>query len=144
MLMTACGSPLEAEPGEHRATTAPLPELPTRDALREDGKVVIRVVNRRLVDFEGHLTRIPSGPQTLKLYNDVPGADVSVHGLDLRHEATALWLRGRGAARHWLPQWTTGQVNGGVGEDFEVDLPPGDYVLTETMDGVSEVVWLVR
>jgi hypothetical protein len=74
----------------------------------------------------------------------VEGARSDVDGLDLSQLAIALWLRGRGDARHRLPQHSIGPVNSGVQEDWAVDLPPGDYLLSVTLGGASEAVLRVR
>jgi hypothetical protein len=72
--------------------------------------------------------------------NRVDGARVDVDGLDLSTQAIALWLRGRGRLRHLRPEHTIGLVNSGAQEDWHVDLPPGEYVLTVTSGGTPDAL----
>lgn len=123
----------------------PLPELPIlRDLPDHEGRAVLRVVNGHLIDLEGQLVRLRPGPQEFLVVNEVEGASVEDHGRDLRHGAIALWLRGRGSSLHRLPQASRGPVNAGVQEDWTVDLPPGDYLLSETLLRESTVIFSVR
>jgi hypothetical protein len=104
----------------------------------------IEVAEGRLVGLEGRVSRLRAGPVTFNVVNRVEGARSDVDGLDLSQLAIALWLRGRGDARHRLPQHSIGPVNSGVQEDWAVDLPPGDYLLSVTLGGASEAVLRVR
>jgi len=110
----------------------------------EPDRYRLEIKDGRLASLEGHVTRLAAGPTRFNVVNRVEGARADVEGLDLSQHAIALWLRGRGAAVHLLPHHSIGPVNAGVQEDWLVDLPPGDYVLSVTMGGVSEAVLLVR
>jgi hypothetical protein len=123
----------------------PLPDLPLEtEPPMEDGRLVFRVLNGKLVDLDGKKTIVPPGEHQVLLLNDVPGADVGVHGMDLRNEAMNLWLHGWSSHHDRLPQFSSGQVNGGVRDDWNIDLVPGIYVLEETLDGESSGILLVR
>jgi len=104
----------------------------------------IEVAGGHLVSLEGRASRLPSGRTRFNVVNRVDGARADVDGLDLSQQAIALWLRGRGDSRHRLPQHSIGPVNSGVQEDWVVDLPAGDYLLSLTMGGESEAVLIVR
>jgi len=110
----------------------------------EPGRYRIEVTGGELKGLEGRATRLQSGETRFNVVNRVPGARTDKPGLDLSERAIALWLRGRGDARHRLPQYSIGPVNAGVQEDWVVDLPPGDYLLSVTMGGVSEATLVVR
>jgi hypothetical protein len=110
----------------------------------EPNRYRLEVTDGTLTSLEGRVTRLAAGSTRFNVVNRVEGARVDVPGMDLSHDAIALWLRGRGAAVHLLPQHSIGPVNSGVQEDWLVELPPGDYVLSLTMGGVSEGVLLVR
>ena len=123
----------------------PLPNLPRRDLPPgDDDKPTIRIENGELGPMEASLTLLPAGASTLLVVNVVEGAEVAEDGMDLTRQAVALWLRGRGSQRHLRPEFTIGPLNAGVQEDWYVDLPPGDYLLTVTSGGESEAIILVR
>jgi len=106
----------------------------------EEGRPTIVVENGALVDLPDQISVLPAGATTLLVRNVVEGAGVEVDGLDLSTRAIALWLRGRGSLRHLRPEHTIGPVNAGVQEDWNVDLPPGEYVLTVTSGGTGEAI----
>ncbi len=110
----------------------------------EPDRYRLEITDGKLTSLEGRATRLAAGPTRFNVVNRVEGARADVEGLDLSQHAIALWLRGRGAAVHLLPHHSIGPVNAGVQEDWLVELPPGDYVLSVTMGGVSEAVLLVR
>jgi len=110
----------------------------------EPGRYRLEITDGKITGLEGRVTRLAAGPIRFNVVNRVEGARTDVEGLDLSQHAIALWLRGRGAAVHLLPHHSIGPVNSGVQEDWLVELPPGDYVLSVTMGGVSEAVLLVR
>ena len=110
----------------------------------EPGRYRIEVTGGELKGLEGRATRLKSGETRFNVVNRVPGARTDKPGLDLSERAIALWLRGLGDARHRLPQYSIGPVNAGVQEDWFVDLPPGDYLLSVTMGGMSEATLIVR
>jgi hypothetical protein len=110
----------------------------------EPGRYRLEVSQGSLVDLEQRASRLPAGEVTFNVVNQVAGARSDVDGLDLANGAIALWLRGRGESRHWLPQFSVGPVNSGVQEDWSVLLPAGDYVLSVTLGGQSDAVVLVR
>lgn len=137
-----CGAP--GAMGTPAPIDEPLPagarvELP----LDEEGRPMMVVENGVLQDLPDQVSRLPSGPSTLLVRNVVQGAGVEIEGLDLSTQAIALWMRGRGRLRHLLPEHTIGPVNAGVQEDWNVDLPPGEYVLTVTSGGTGEAIILV-
>jgi hypothetical protein len=110
----------------------------------EPGRYRLEVAGGSLVALEQRASRLPAGEITFNVVNQVEGARSDVDGLDLATGAVALWLRGRGATRHRLPQFSVGPVNSGVQEDWSVVLPAGDYLLSVTMGGDAEAVILVR
>jgi len=123
----------------------PLPDWPlVLDAPTEGDQVVFRVLNGRLVDLENRRTVLTPGEHQILLLNDVPGSDVNQHGVDLRNEAMNLWIHGWGSHHARLPQFSSGQVNGGVRDDWHLNLVPGVYVIEETLDGKSSGLLLVR
>lgn len=120
--------------------------LPSQDfpVDAEPGRYRIEVTGGELKSLEGRATNLQSGETRFNVVNRVPGARTDQPGLDLSEHAIALWLRGRGDARHRLPQYSIGPVNAGVQEDWVVDLPTGDYLLSVTMGGASEGTLIVR
>jgi len=110
----------------------------------EPGRYRLEVSGGSLVGLEQRASRLPAGEVTFNVVNQVAGARSDIDGLDLANGAVALWLRGRGESRHWLPQFSVGPVNSGVQEDWSVLLPAGDYVLSVTLGGNSDAVILVR
>ena len=122
-----------------------LPDLPLLEHPREqDGKVVIKVKGVSLPQMEGHITELSPGPRTLLVITGDGGAltqDQEGGG------AIALWLRGRGSQRARLPQYTSGRVNPATSQDWQVDLKPGQYLLSVSFptdqDG-DEAVVVVR
>jgi len=110
----------------------------------EPGRFRIEVSSGHLPQLEEKASRLPAGPSVFNVVNKVDGARADVEGLDLSERAVALWIRGRGPARHRLPQFSIGPVNSGVQEDWPVELPPGDYLLSLTMGGNSEAIVVVR
>ncbi len=139
--LTACGGgAISKSPIDE-----PLPDLPEAPiALDEDGKPRVIVRGGGFPDLEGRINVLPSGPTVLFVRNDVDGADALQEGVDVSEQAMALWLRGRGRLRHLRPEFTLGPVNAGVQEDWHVDLPPGEYLLSVTKGGDGEVLVVVR
>ncbi len=123
----------------------PLPPLPIQDDVpRREGQWVLRVIDGHLADLEGQVALLPAGEHTFMVTNEADGATVDDHGHDLRDEAVALWIRGRGSSVHRLPQAVRGPINGGVQEDWDVVLEPGVYVISETVGKQSEGYLVVR
>ena len=108
------------------------------------GRWRLEVTAGKLVGLEGKLSELPSGRQIFNVVNKVEGARVDVDGMDLAEQAIAVWLRGTGSSRHFLPEYSIGPVNSGVQEDWEVELLPGEYTLSVTMGGASEAYLSVR
>ena len=105
-----------------------LPNLPLLEHPREqDGKVVVKVKGSDLPQLEGHITELSPGPRTLLVVTgDVPATARDEEG----GGAIALWLRGRGSQQARLPQYTSGRVNPATSQDWQVDLKPGQYLLS--------------
>ncbi len=123
----------------------PLPSLPVQDDLpRTEGRWVLRLVDGKLADLDGHIGLLPAGDIEFLVLNEVEGATVDDHGRDLRDEALALWIRGHGSAYHRLPQAARGPINGGVQEDWSVTLAPGLYEISETIRQESSGYLRVR
>ncbi len=143
--LAACSQPGPVESsGPVDPVDDPLPQLPRADLeTDEDGRYVIRV-QRLSEGLTERINILPSGSVTVLVINDVDEATVEQEGLDLTQGAVSLWLRGRGTQRHVLPQATIGPVNAGVMEDWNLDLPAGDYVLQVTAGGQGEAIVLAR
>ena len=142
LLSAGCGS----LGGERSLVDPPIDSLEHRKAPRDDGikRWVLRVSDGRLVELEGKVNELPAGRLIFNVINRVEGARTDVDGLDLSEQAIALWIRGRGSRRHFLPEYAIGPVNAGVQEDWTVELAPGEYVLAVTLGGDSEVLLSVR
>lgn len=144
LLLTGCGAtPLGSSFGQ-ATVLPPLPDWPRVAFPRQDDRPLVRVVGGRLADFHHAVADLPAGAHHLMVHNDVPGASVEEHGLDLTQEAASLWVHGRGPARDWLPQFAMGPINGGINDDWPVELPPGDYEIEQTLGGGSVGIWRVR
>ncbi len=144
ILLLGCTQPV-VDRSTRQMVDEPLPQLEIlRELPEHEGRTVLRVVNGHLVDLEGQIVRLRPGVQEFLVVNEVEGASVEEHGQDLRRGAVALWLRGRGSSQNRLPQAARGPVNAGVQEDWTVDLPPGDYLLSETLLNESTVLLSVR
>ena len=144
LLLWGCSGGLA---GPREPVDEALPRLTrTEMATDNDGgnRPVVLVENGRLPELEERLNLVPAGSMTLFVVNRVEGAGVEQDGLDLSAQSVALWLRGRGSQRHLRPEYTIGPVNSGVQEDWQVDLPPGDYVLSVTSGGAGEAILLAR
>ena len=125
LLLSACSSSIPSF-SQRDSIDPPLPDYPLLQHPREeDGKVVIRIKDRSLPHLDKHITRLPAGPRTLLVITDAieTAADQPGQG------AIALWLRGRGSQRAHLPQFSSGRVNPSTRQDWDVELPPGDYLL---------------
>lgn len=105
-----------------------LPDLPLLENPRtHDDKFEVRVLGRTLPHLAGHITQVDAGPRTLLVvYTEASESEGAAQPI-------ALWLRGRGSSRHRLPQFSSGLVNPGNRQDWDVDLPPGDYLLSVTL-----------
>jgi hypothetical protein len=144
VLLVGCGAP-GVDLATRQPVDPPLPSLPIQgDVPRQEGRWVIRIVEGHLVDLEDRIALLPAGEHSFLVTNDVEGATVDEHGRDLRSDAVALWIRGRGSAVHRLPQAARGPINGGVQEDWDVVLEPGVYVIGETIGKASEGYLVVR
>jgi hypothetical protein len=138
VLLVSC-SPTPMGPAD--PMDEPLPDLPRVELPRDDeDRPTIVIENGVLRDLPERLNLLVPGPTTLLVRNRVDGARVDVDGLDLSTQAIALWLRGRGRLRHLRPEHTIGLVNSGAQEDWHVDLPPGEYVLTVTSGGTPDAL----
>ena len=144
LLSAGCNQPLPSWGG--RETIDPdLPELPLLEHPREqDDKVLIRVKEGTLPHLEDHITELSPGPRTLLVVtsNEPPAASNEEGG-----GAIALWLRGRNSQRARLPQFTSGRVNPGTSQDWQVDLKPGEYLLSISYPAdlsESEAVLVIR
>ena len=103
------------------------PRAPTRT---EDGEVLLRVVRGRLVGLKAPVL-LPPGPTRFLLHHDPDGDEIEeAEGQD--PPVAAVWIRGRGAARHLLPSSGTAPVRIDSQELWEVDLRPGIYELSLT------------
>ncbi len=144
LVLAGCTGGLE---GPRQPVDEPLPRL-SRDEMPVDPdggtRPMILVVEGQLPELEGRLNLVEAGPITFFVANRVEGAGVEEDGLDLSQQSVALWLRGRGSRQHLLPQATIGPVNAGVQEDWTVELPPGDYLLSVTSGGEGEAILLAR
>jgi len=129
-LLLGCAQTLPGWGGRN-SIDPPLPNLPALEHPREeDGKVEVRVINGRMPHLEGHITRLEPGPRTLLV---VTGEDRAKGESEPGGAGpVALWLRGRGAQRALLPQFTSGRVNPGTRQDWSVDLKAGHYLLSIT------------
>ncbi len=142
-LLCACEAPT-VDLSDRQPVDPPLPDLPIQDDVpRHEGRWVIRVVNGHLPDLEDQVALLPAGEHRFMATNEVEGATVDEHGLDLRDGAVTLWIRGHGSALHRLPQAVRGPINSGVQEDWKVALEPGVYVISETMHKQSQGYLLV-
>jgi hypothetical protein len=145
-LAAACNAPLVPPESERLPAGLPLPPLPELAGLPEqiDGRPVLRVRDGRLPDLAGRLLVLRPGPASFLIVNEVPGLDVADAGIDLGKYSISLWIHGHGPARHWLPQASSGKVNGGVMQDWAVELPPGDYELEIRSGGSDRIPLRVR
>lgn len=148
-LLALCSLCLGGCPGQTSSTPPIVPALDTlpKQAFPMDeaaDRWHLEVVDGRLPGLAGKRSELPAGSLTFNVVNRVEGARADIPGLDLSEQAIALWLRGRGPARHLLPQHSIGPVNAGVQEDWQVELPPGDYLLSVTMGGDAEATLSVR
>jgi hypothetical protein len=144
LLLAGCGEGFE---GPRQAVDDPLPRLQRSEMATDDdggNRPVIRIEGGELVELDRSLNLVPAGPVTFFVVNRVEGAGVEQDGLDLSERSVALWLRGRGGQRHLKPEFTIGPVNAGVQEDWQVDLPAGDYLLSVTSGGHGEAILLAR
>ena len=146
-LLTGCSQPLPAWSGR-KSIDPPLPALSRLEHPREeDGKVEVRVMRGHMPHLENHITELKPGPRTLLVVTGEARA-----GEDSSAEAfgpIALWLRGRGSQRALLPQFTSGRVNPGTRQDWEVNLEPGHYLLSitygmDTTADAPEAIIVVR
>ncbi len=131
--------------GSRQSIDPELPNLPMLEHPREqDGKVVIKVKGVTLPQLEGHITELSPGPRTLLVITgDAPASDRDQEG----GGAIALWLRGRGSQQARLPQFTSGRVNPATSQDWQVDLMPGQYLLSVSYPAdlsSTEAVVIVR
>jgi hypothetical protein len=131
--------------GGRQAIDPELPSLPILEHPREqDGKVVVKVKGMLLPQLDGHITELSPGPRTLLVITgDAPASEREKEG----GGAIALWLRGRGSQQARLPQYTSGRVNPATSQDWQVDLIPGQYLLSvsyPTDPGSTEAVVVVR
>ncbi|MCP4871193.1 MAG: hypothetical protein GY898_20990 [Proteobacteria bacterium] len=141
-LLAGCAAP--APMGTPDPIDDPLPNLDRVQLPQdEEGRPMIVVENGVLRDLPNQISVLPPGSSTLLVRNVVEGAGVEVEGLDLSTQAIALWMRGRGSLRHLRPEHTIGPVNAGVQEDWNVDLPPGEYALTVTSGGTGDAIIFV-
>jgi len=146
-LLASCSQPLPNWTGRN-TIDPPLPKLPVLEHPREeDGKIEIRVIKGHMPHLEDHITELESGPRTLLV---VTGEDRAEGQSEPGSSGPiALWLRGRGGQQALLPQFTSGRVNPGTRQDWEVDLSPGHYLLsitygTDTAAKASEAILVVR
>ena len=144
LLLTACQAPT-VDLTTREAIDPPLPELPVQDDLpRHEGRWVLRVIDGHLADLEDRIALLPAGEIDFMVTNEVEGATVDKHGMDLRTDAVALWIRGYGSSFHRLPQAVRGPINSGVQEDWLVTVEPGTYEISETITKESRGYLRVR
>ena len=113
--------------GEQRPEVIPpLPDSVT-ETPRDDGRPLIRVVDGALPDLAGKRIELPAGRTTFLIRHEgeEPASD--------EPPKTALWLRGRGEARHLLPSFGSRPLRIATMEDWSVDLPAGVYDLSVTL-----------
>jgi len=127
-MLAGCGQPLPNWAGR-KAIDPPLAKLPKLEHPREvDGKVEIRVIRGHMPHLEDHITELKPGPRTLLV---VTGEDRGNGESEPGGSGPiALWLRGRGSQQAVLPQFTSGRVNPGTRQDWQVDLQAGEYLLS--------------
>ena len=127
-MLTGCGQALPNWAGR-KAIDPPLAKLPRLEHPREvDGKVEIRVIRGHRPHLEDHITELKPGPRTLLV---VTGEDRGDGESEPGGSGPiALWLRGRGSQQAVLPQFTSGRVNPGTRQDWQVDLQAGEYLLS--------------
>ena len=144
VIIAGCSHPLPNW-GGREAIDPDLPRLPILEHPREqDGKVLIRVKNGSLPLLEDHITELSPGPRTLLVVTSNEPQETSNEEAG---GAIALWLRGRNSQRARLPQFTSGRVYPGTSQDWEVDLKPGEYLLSISYPAelsTSEAVLVIR
>ena len=113
----------------------PLPRLPVVDAATDDnGHYPIDILDGEIPDWPQRITRLPAGPIEILVRNqsqhpDDPNEDLAI----------ALWLRGRGSRRHFLPQYASPPLFPETMEDWSVDLARGTYDLSVSLGGSATV-----
>ena len=113
------------------AVDTPVPNLDIVDAPTDDnGHYPIDIVDGTMKEWPERITRLPRGPSEILLRNG------SEHPEDENTSgAIALWLRGRGSRRHFLPMFASRPLFPQTMEDWSVDLKPGTYELSVSLGG---------
>jgi hypothetical protein len=110
------------------------PPLPTQSATPEvtqDGQIVLRITDGHLANLEGRRVDLPAAQTTFLVHHD--GGGTGQEEYDGEPPMAALWLRGRGEARHLLPSLGSSPLRIDTMEDWVIDLLPGMYDLSVTL-----------
>lgn len=118
-MSTAC----EREP--RRPIDPPSAEPVVVPPLDEAGRIIVRVQDGRLVDLPARRIEVESGPRELLFHH-------LAHPTLGGGPSAALWLRGRGAAVEWSPQYASPSLKPDSFEVWPVNLPAGQYTLSVT------------
>ena len=115
---------------------SPLPSLAVVDApTDENGNFPVDIVEGRLEVLPGQITRVKRGPSVILLRNGAERVDE-----DGNQGAVALWIRGRGSRRHFLPQAASTPLFPQTMEDWPIDLEPGAYEISVTLGAANQDV----
>jgi len=120
--------------GPRVASLDPLPDMPSAEVPVRDGRPFLEIREGRLGAL--HDSVVTLAPGTVEFV-----VRTAPEGLPPRQGeeplAAALWLRGRGARRHLLPESTSPLVNPDNTDDWVVTLQPGIYDLTVQLVGME-------
>ncbi len=110
---------------------APLPSERATPEVTDAGQVVLRILDGHLVGQEGRRLDLAAGSTTFLVHHDGEGAAEAQD--EAEPPVTAVWIRGRGEARHLLPSLGSPPLRIGTMEEWAVQLPPGVYELSVTL-----------
>ncbi len=128
-----CGLP-GCPPTDSAPIAAPLPTEVATPEVTQAGQVVLRVTDGHLAGLEGRRIDLKATQTTFLVHHD--GGGTGQEEYDGEPPMAALWLRGRGEARHLLPSLGSPPLRIDTMEDWVVDLQPGTYDLSVTLGSV--------
>ncbi len=110
------------------------PALPTEigaPEVTQAGQIVLRVTDGHLAGLENRRVDLPATRTTFLVHHDGGGTGQEEYEGEV--PMAALWLRGRGEARHLLPSIGSPPLRVDTMEDWVVDLRAGTYDLSLTL-----------
>ena len=113
-----------------RALDAPLPATVAIERT-DASQPILRVQGGALPSLTGRRVDLPIGDTTFLVHHDGGGSGGEEYDGDV--PMTALWIRGRGPARHLLPSLGSPPLRIDTMEEWSVTLPAGVYDLSVTL-----------